>query len=558
MKRRAFLRAAAATALAACGPTTTPSPTGDVVASMSLERKVGQLMSVAFHGTTITSSLEAMIRDRGVGGVILYGENFTDATSLKRLIADLSGIARDAKAVPLFFEIDQEGGAVARIGSGATVLPGQMALAATPDPTASVGKAVSITAAELTAIGVNWNFAPDADVNDEPTNPVIGNRSFSSDPGRVSALVSAAVRAYASANFLACAKHFPGHGSTTVDSHSGLPRIDADRSTVERVQLAPFRSAIAARVPAIMSAHIVVPALDPTPDLPVTLSKPVLTDLLRTTMGFDGVIVTDDLEMGALATIGEATAGIRAFQAGADYLLFRYDESAPVEAHRRMVEAVRAGAMSTARLDESVRRIVNLKRAYSIYLGTRVALPLDLEANGRVALDLARDSITLLRNRGVLPLRGRTLVIAPTNADVAVLPGQPGLGAVFQRKRPDAVVQAIPLRPAATDVSRAVAAARDVDAVVVGTTDLFAYAEQRQLVAGLSRERAPVVMVSLRAPYDIAQEPDVAAYLCAYDGREPSLVAATEVLIGERKPVGSLPVDIPGLFAIGAGLRDFA
>ena len=558
MKRRAFLRAAAATALAACGPTTTPSPTGDVVASMSLERKVGQLMSVAFHGTTITSSLEAMIRDRGVGGVILYGENFTDATSLKRLIADLSGIARDAKAVPLFFEIDQEGGAVARIGSGATVLPGQMALAATPDPTASVGKAVSITAAELTAIGVNWNFAPDADVNDEPTNPVIGNRSFSSDPGRVSALVSAAVRAYASANFLACAKHFPGHGSTTVDSHSGLPRIDADRSTVERVQLAPFRSAIAARVPAIMSAHIVVPALDPTPDLPVTLSKPVLTDLLRTTMGFEGVIVTDDLEMGALATIGEATAGIRAFQAGADYLLFRYDESAPVEAHRRMVEAVRAGAMSTARLDESVRRIVNLKRAYSIYLGTRVAPPLDLEANGRVALDLARDSITLLRNRGVLPLRGRTLVIAPTNADVAVLPGQPGLGAVFQRKRPDAVVQAIPLRPAATDVSRAVAAAGDVAAVVVGTTDLFAYAEQRQLVAGLSRERAPVVMVSLRAPYDIAQEPDVAAYLCAYDGREPSLVAATEVLIGERKPVGSLPVDIPGLFAIGAGLRDFA
>ena len=558
MKRRAFLRAAAATALAACGPTTTPNPTGDVIASMSLERKVGQLMSVAFHGTTITSSLEAMIRDRGVGGVILYGENFTDATSLKRLIADLSGIARDAKAVPLFFEIDQEGGAVARIGSGATVLPGQMALAATPDPTASVGKAVSITAAELTAIGVNWNFAPDADVNDEPTNPVIGNRSFSSDPGRVSALVSAAVRAYASANFLACAKHFPGHGSTTVDSHSGLPRIDADRSTVERVQLAPFRSAIAARVPAIMSAHIVVPALDPTPDLPVTLSKPVLTDLLRTTMGFDGVIVTDDLEMGALATIGEATAGIRAFQAGADYLLFRYDESAPVEAHRRMVEAVRAGAMSTARLDESVRRIVNLKRAYSIYLGTRVAPPLDLEANGRVALDLARDSITLLRNRGVLPLRGRTLVIAPTNADVAVLPGQPGLGAVFQRKRPDAVVQAIPLRPAATDVSRAVAAAGDVAAVVVGTTDLFAYAEQRQLVAGLSRERAPVVMVSLRAPYDIAQEPDVAAYLCAYDGREPSLVAATEVLIGERKPVGSLPVDIPGLFAIGAGLRDFA
>src|SRR2546430_3790141 len=400
MRRRDLLRAAAATALAACAPTTTPAPSGDVVATMSLERKVGQLMSVAFPGTKSTSSLEAMSRDRGIGGVILYSENFTDAAGLAKLVADLDRIARDAKSLPLFFEVDQEGGPVIRINKGATILPGQMALAATADPERSVRTAATIAAAELRALGVNWNFAPDADVNDEPTNPVISNRSFSSDPGRVSALVSAAVRAYASANFLACAKHFPGHGSTTVDSHSGLPRIDADRSTVERVQLAPFRSAIAARVPAIMSAHIVVPALDPTPDLPVTLSKPVLTDLLRTTMGFEGVIVTDDLEMGALATIGEATAGIRAIQAGADYLLFRYDESAPVEAHRRIVEAVRAGAMSTARLDESVRRIVNLKRAYSVYLGTRASPPPDLEANGRVALDLARDRITPLRNTG--------------------------------------------------------------------------------------------------------------------------------------------------------------
>jgi len=557
VRRRDFLRAAAATALAACTPTT-PSPSGDPVASLSLERKVGQLMSVAFHGTKITPPLEAMIRDRGIGGVILYSENFADANGLKRLIADLSAIARDAKVIPLFFEIDQEGGAVTRIGSGATVLPGQMALAATPDPTASIAKAVAVTAAELTAIGVNWNLAPVADVNDEPTNPIIGNRSFSSDPGRVSAMVAAAVRAYASASFLACAKHFPGHGSTTVDSHTGLPRIDAGRATIDRLQLAPFRAAIAAGVPAIMSAHIVVPALDPTPDLPVTLSKPVLSDLLRTTMGFEGVIVTDDLEMGALASIGEATAGVRAFQAGADYLLFRYDESAPAEAHRRIVDLVRAGTITSARLDESVRRIVNLKRAYSIYLGQRGAPPPDLDADGRIALDLARDSITLLRNRGALPLRGRTLVVAPANADVAVLPGQPGLGAVFERKRLDAVVQSIPLHPSASDVSRAVAAARGVDAVVVGTTDLFAYAEQRQLVAELTRERAPVIMVSLRGPYDIAQQPDVAAYLCAYDGREPTLVAATEVLIAERKPVGSLPVDIPGLFAIGAGLRDFA
>src|SRR2546427_830196 len=153
MRRRDFLRAAAATALAACAPTTTPIPSGDAVGSMSLERKVGQLMSVAFHGTKITSSLEAMIRDRGIGGVILYSENFTDAAGLAKLVAELDQIARDARSLPLFFEIDQEGGPVIRINKGATILPGQMALAATADPERSVRTAATISAAELRARG---------------------------------------------------------------------------------------------------------------------------------------------------------------------------------------------------------------------------------------------------------------------------------------------------------------------------------------------------------------------------------------------------------------------
>src|SRR5207247_8617677 len=179
---RGFLRAAAATVLAACAPTTAPIPSGDVVGSMSLARKVGQLMSVAFHGTKITTSLEAMIRDRGIGGVILYSANFTDAAGLAKLVADLDQIARDARSLPLFFEIDQEGAPGVRLNKGATILPGQMALAATADPERSVRTAATISAAELRALGVNWNFAPVADVNDEPTNPIISNRSFPTDP----------------------------------------------------------------------------------------------------------------------------------------------------------------------------------------------------------------------------------------------------------------------------------------------------------------------------------------------------------------------------------------
>src|SRR2546423_1035899 len=558
MKRRDFLRAAAATALAACAPTTTPGPTGDVVGPMSLERKAGQLMSVAFHGTTVTSSLEAMIRDRGIGGVILYSENFTDAAGLAKLVADLDQIARDARSLPLFFEIDQEGGPVIRINKGATILPGQMALAATADPERSVRTAATVTAAELRALGVNWNFAPVADVNDEPTNPIISNRSFSSDPARVSSFVTAAVQAYAAAGFFCCAKHFPGHGSTTTDSHTGLPKIEADRATLDRIELPPFRAAIAAGVPAIMSAHIVVPALDPTPELPVTLSRTVMTDLIRRTLGFQGLVVTDDLEMGALKDVGEAAAGLRAIQAGADYLLFRFDETAQLEGHRLITEAVRSGSVSTARLDESVRRLVDAKRRFGILDGRRDQSAPDLAANARTALDLARGATTLLRNRaGVLPLHGRILAVSPTNADISFFEGQPTLGSVIAARRPDAVAQSLPLHPSASEINRAVSASRAADVVVVGTTNLFAYPEQVDLVNALAKEK-PVAVVALRGPYDILSVPDIPAYLCAYDSREPSLTAAAEGLFGGRQPAGSPPAIVPGFFSIGAGMRDFA
>ena len=558
MRRRELLKVAAASALAACTPTpSTPTPTGDVVSGMSLERKVGQLMSVAFHGTRITSSLEAMIRERGIGGVILYSENFTDAASLAKLVADLDRIAREAKSLPLFFEIDQEGGPVIRISKGATILPGQMALAATADPERSVRTAAAITAAELRALGVNWNFAPVADVNDEPTNPIISNRSFSSDPARVSALVSAAVLAYAAAGFFCCAKHFPGHGSTTTDSHTGLPKIEVDRAKLDRIELPPFRAAIAAGVPAIMSAHIVVPVLDATPELPVTLSRAVMTDLVRNTLGFQGLVVTDDLEMGALKSVGEATAGLRAFEAGADYLLFRFDEAAQLEGHRLIANAVRSGAVSNARLDQSVRRVVEAKRRFGILDGRRDQSAPDLAANARTSLELARGATTLLRNRGVLPLRGRILAVSPTNADISFFEGQPTLGSVIAAKRTDAVSQSLPLRPGGDDIDRVVNLARSADVVVVGTTNLFAYPEQVELVKAIARSK-PVAIVALRGPYDILSVPEVPAYLCAYDSREPSLTAAAEVLLGDRKPSGSLPAVIPGVYTIGAGMRDFA
>ena len=563
MNRRELLTAAATTAaLAACEPfRTTPissfvsSRPDRLLASMSPAARAGQLMSVAFHGTKITPAVESMIRGRGVGGVILYSENFDgDAAKLKTLVADLSRIAAESKVAPLFFSIDQEGGAVVRIARGATILPGSMALAATPDPTDSIRKGVAITARDLRALGVNFELAPDADVNNEPRNPIILNRSFGSDPQRVASLVRVATQAFADAKLLCCAKHFPGHGATTTDSHTGLPLLDVDRARLDAVELVPFKAAIAAGVPAIMSAHIRIPALDPAPDLPVTLSRKVMTDLVRKELGFTGLLVTDDLEMGALTqTRTESQAGYEAFLAGADFLLFRFDEAAQTDAHDRLSRGISTDAAALARSGESVARILAVKERFGILDAAGPSGAAGSEADRAAADELARLSITVLRAGG-LPLRGRVFVASPQNPDIALVADQPTLGAVLTQRLPNVTAQTITLSPTQAEVDRAVAGARAADVCVVGSADLFSYPQQAALVKALQAVR-PTVLVSLRSPYDILSVPSVSGYVCAYTGREPTLRALADVLSGARAPSGTLPVDIPGVYRIGDGMK---
>ena len=561
MKRRTLLAGALATACSAPIATATASPaaTGTdrveaLLARMSVADRAGQIMSVAFHGTKITAHVERMIRERHVGGVVLFKENFDDAASLRRLTTDLQRIAREAGIPPLLVALDQEGGPVARVARGAAVMPGQMAIAATPDPLDSVRRAVAVTANELRAMGVNWNLAPVADVNDEPRNPIIGNRAFGSDPARVAVLVQTAVRAYADAGLLCATKHFPGHGSTTVDSHSGLPLNEGSRARLDAVELVPFRAAIAAGVPAIMSAHIRLPALDPTPDLPGSLSPAIGTDLLRTQLGFAGLCLTDDLEMGALSAIGgEAKAGARAIAAGADYVLYRFDEGAQLEGNRLIVEGAASGSLPLARLAAAVRRVLATKSRWGI-LDDRPATAFDVTADREVALDLARKSVTVLRGGG-LPLAAddRVLAVAVANPDIALLEDQSTLGETLAQARPGTTAKRLSLQPSDTEAQAVLDAARGADAVVFGSADLLTYPAQAKLVNALRTIR-PLVLVSLRHPYDVLAAPDVAGYVCAYDGRDASLRATSEILLGTRQPVGRLPVSIGDVFKIGDGM----
>ncbi len=544
--------------LAACAvPPPEQTRVQRILASLSPEQRAGQTMAIAFRGPSITSAAEDMIRSSGVGGLVLRTENAPNAAALARICADLQRIAADAKVPPLFLALDQEGGPVARVGGGMTVFPSQMALAATPDPIAAVRQAATITAEELRAAGVNWNFAPVADVNNEPLNPIIGNRSYGSDPQRVSSLVGAAIRAYTAAGFLGCAKHFPGHGAATVDSHVGLPTIDVDRTRLDRVELQPFRAAIAAGVPAIMLAHLIVPALDPTPSLPASLSRRITTDLLRRELGFAGLTVTDDLEMGALASIGEAAAGLRALEAGADFVLFRFDETAQREGHRLISVAIRNGSLPN--LDASVSRLLAAKDRFGI-LDPPAPRTADLSLNAGAALELARQSITLLHNDGrALPLRGRVYAIATTAADLTRLPGGSDLATELERSRsmPDVAGVTFGTNISESIIATAALDAQKADVVVVGVADVGINDDQRRLVSRLTALK-PTVLVSLRGPYDVRFAPNVAACVCTYGGRTPSLRAVIDVLTGARRPVGSLPVAVSDRYPLGAGLRDLA
>ncbi|MFD1931724.1 MULTISPECIES: beta-N-acetylhexosaminidase [Nonomuraea] len=336
------------------------------LARMSTEEKVGQLFMPVVHGTSAAgasagnqnafgaSTPAQVIAKYHLGGVILFPENIK---SVSQVVSFTNGLQKASKGVPLIIGTDQENGLVSRMSALVTDLPGASVIGATRD-TGLARKAAEATGAELKALGVNLDFAPVADVNIDPRNPVIGKRAFGDNPARVAQMVAASVKGFHDAGVAATAKHFPGHGDTRTDSHTGLPVIKHTRAQWEAMDAPPFKSAIGARVDAIMSAHIVMPKLDSSGD-PATLSKPILTGLLRDKLGFDGVISTDALNMeGVRKKYDDGEVAVRAILAGADLLLM--PPNLP-KAHSAVLAAVKSGRISRERLDQSVTRLLELR-----------------------------------------------------------------------------------------------------------------------------------------------------------------------------------------------------
>jgi beta-N-acetylhexosaminidase len=327
-------------------------------------RRVGQRFMVGFDGLEASADVKRLIADFGVGSVILFARNVDRPEQVAELVRELQGIARDSgHDLPLLVAVDQEGGRVQRLRGPWTVWPSLRAVGRTGSEELARGMGHAI-AVELVACGIRCNFAPVVDVDSNPRNPVIGDRSFGDDPDLVGRLGRAMIEGLQEKGVVASAKHFPGHGDTDVDSHFDLPAVDHSRSRLEDVELRPFRRAIDAGVATIMTAHVLVRELDP--ELPATLSPRVIDGLLRRELKYEGVVVSDDLEMQAVSRGWGSTAAVLAAKAGCDLLPLCAHPDLQVEAVEAVVRASEADEIPWASMEDSCGRVRRLKQRFLV------------------------------------------------------------------------------------------------------------------------------------------------------------------------------------------------
>jgi beta-N-acetylhexosaminidase len=522
----------------------------EILQGMSLEQKVGQLMMVGFGGRTMGPEISRLLLDHHIGSVALYSRNISNTKQLAKLVRDVRKTM--SQEIQPFVAIDQEGGNVVRVRTDVTVLPGAMALGATRDPVLAY-LAGQANAVDLGLLGIDMNLAPVLDVNRNPANPVINIRAFGDHPKLVAKIGVWFVQGQQQAGMATVAKHFPGHGDTASDSHFSLPVTNLSLEHLRGIALLPFREAIDAGLDAIMTAHVRVPAVDDS-DTPASLSKKVISGLLRGEMAYDGLVITDDLEMRAIAermTVGQAA--VQAVLAGADIVMVIWTPRKKHQVFEALVAAVKEGRISQSRIDESVRRILRLKakRGTLDALSEKAPSLDDSFPNpyhSRLVRTIAHRGITLVRNQqSILPLcQGRGVLVAG--------PQKVFLGEM-KKLLPDVKtvqLSRVPTRKRRNeDLERLTRLAGQHRVVVVAVVNAY----QAWLVQRLSHNiNVPLVAVSFGSPYYLRNFPGVTAYLCAYSYLASAQKAAAQALCSRISITGRLPVTITKHYPRGHGV----
>jgi beta-N-acetylhexosaminidase len=561
---------------------------------LTLEEKVGQVFMIWCRASFLNVESPEYLQWRDAmqkyhigsfamtvhvdGPFLLRSEPYEAAELLNRL-------QRDSK-LPLLFAADFERGVSMRL-QGTTVFPHAMAFGGggKMEDAENFGR---ISGEESRAIGIHWNFFPDADVNSNPANPIINTRSFGEDPRQVGDLVTAYIKGAHEAGMLTTVKHFPGHGDTATDSHLGVASVNVDRAHLDSIELPPFRQAIAAGVDSVMVAHVTVPALDPDPNHVATISPSVVTDLLEKQMGFKGLIVTDALDMAGLTHLfanNIGRAAVEAFKAGNDLLLIPADLGASYEA---MVKAVRSGEISRERLDHSVLKILKIKASLGLQLSRTVDLNALATAVGKpeniaFGQQVADSAVTLVRDNGkVLPLKSKgtiktglpyttveethTQVVGVIFSDDVRTESGRVFGREFRARIPDARVIYVDPRIAAGESDEVLKAVDEAQTVVtavyvipsagkIGNSMAMADATGSLLQQVLDRAAAKTVVVAMGNPYLASDFPKIENYVCTFSNASVSELGAIKALFGEIAIRGHLPVTIPNVAQRGAGIE---
>jgi beta-N-acetylhexosaminidase len=550
------------------------------LASLSLEEKVGQLFVAEFVGLYTHEDHPAyqyaleMIHRYHVGSFILAGGNVLDIPMITNKLQRIS-------RVPLLINADFEGGMTYMhpwrlnrgwserlpryVAGGGTQFPSQMAIGATGNPRYAY-EFGRITALEARAIGIHWTNSPVADVNNNADNPIINTRSYGEDPHAVAAMVEAYVRGAQDAGVIATLKHFPGHGDTREDTHMGLPSLPFDAARLDTMELIPFKAGITAGAGAVMTAHIALPKIDPS-GRPSTLSQPIITGILRNKLGFQGLVVTDGMRMqGITDKFSASEAAVAVIEAGGDLILGSADIDS---AYNSVLNAVRSGRISSARLDSSVRRILSAKE----HVGLAKSRTIDVDSIftrvgkpefQKLAAEISDASVVLLRNQdGVLPLNKDTrLHIVAVTEDPGWVIGTDLLNEAVSQFA-SVTLTRVSNETGKERFAEITSSLKDADALLLGVyLSIGAWKGEHQFsrqleefLGSLSHLAKPVILVAFGDPYILGKLPETAAVVTPMNGTLLAEISVARAVAGKIEMKAKLPVTIPGRYARGSGLK---
>ena len=507
------------------------------IATMTLEQKVAQMFVLSFYGATVNSPTRDFIRTWQPGTVVLLPSNLENPTQITRLTNDIQQTLLDAGSVPALIAVDQEGGIIAHLEDGFTrwAVPTLLTATQNPDLAYEFGAAL---AQEMQSVGINMNLAPVADLLTNPANPIIGRRSFGTYPEQVAPIVAAVIQGMQANGVMATTKHFPGHGDTDSDSHLSMPVISYSQQELMSRELIPFQAAIEANSSAIMVAHIAFPESQSDDSLPASLSPDIVTGLLRETMGYNGLIVTDALDMDAIDTVfSPAQAAVQAVIAGNDILIIAAHLSLESQAAaiQAVVDAVRDGQISEAQIDASVERILSAKERFGILNWEQLdpltaSTRIEVESHTELVERIFAAGITLVRGEDMLPLPANIAFIYPAHRGT--------LRAECQQDGWRMV--GVSMHPTDDEIAWARDASQRVDMTVVFTENAVDSPQQRRLIEAILTNNTMVI--ALWSPYDNLVLPATRGYMLTYSPLTQAHSAICAILKGEAPAQGTLSV----------------